>query len=205
MLKSVKKKLLFTTKKSIITTTFLLFVLMKQAVSQNVSDSLLYSFCNVVLQEYFADTATINKQGTFTTVLIETKLNFKKLISKTEFLKFVYIDVTPCKKRNHLLKTKSTIEGRMLYSLTYKIINIDTIDVNIHEMTLYKDNLKNFHVEMSCGGTFGYIPTGKFVFDSNTKKWLFLSGKRLLEKKVQETECFLQSTIRSNAPPNSKF
>lgn len=81
------------------------------------------------------------------------------------------------------IKQKKTIR---ILRLTHKIIGIDTVDVNfgivnvtgkrkIHFNNGLKFKKADFALE--CGGTNGYVPDMRFVFDRKKNNWELIDGK----------------------------
>jgi len=81
------------------------------------------------------------------------------------------------------IKQKKTIR---VLRLTNKIIGVDTVDVNfgivnvtgkrkIHFNNGLKFKKADFALE--CGGTNGYVPDMRFVFDRKKKNWELIGGK----------------------------
>jgi hypothetical protein len=58
----------------------------------------------------------------------------------------------------------------IIYRVVHKIISTDTVDVNIGEVTVTAKRTillgKKANFAVGCGGTNGYIPTRRFVYDS---------------------------------------
>lgn len=81
------------------------------------------------------------------------------------------------------IKEKKTIR---VLRLTHKIIGIDTVDVNfgivnitgkrkIHFNNGLKFKKADFALE--CGGTNGYVPDMRFIFDQKKNNWELTDGK----------------------------
>ena len=81
------------------------------------------------------------------------------------------------------IKEKKTVK---IIRLTHKIIGIDTVDVNfgivnvtgkrrIHFNNGLKFKKADFALE--CGGTNGYVPDMRFVFDRKKNSWELIGGK----------------------------
>lgn len=72
-----------------------------------------------------------------------------------------------------------------LYRVTHKQISKDTIDINFGDLVLkvkkgifLKNGLhfREANYSLACGGTDGYIPDFRFVFDKQTKTWKIIGG-----------------------------
>ncbi|WP_282037928.1 hypothetical protein [Saccharicrinis aurantiacus] len=73
-----------------------------------------------------------------------------------------------------------------LYRITHKQISKDTIDINFGDLTLtvkkgifLKNGLhfREANYSLACGGTNGYIPDFRFVYDKKTKTWKIIDGR----------------------------
>jgi len=72
-----------------------------------------------------------------------------------------------------------------LYRVTHKQISKDTIDINFGDLALkvkkgifFKNGLhfREANYSLACGGTNGYIPDFRFVYDKQTKIWKIIGG-----------------------------
>ncbi|MDX8338829.1 hypothetical protein SLH46_06530 [Draconibacterium sp. IB214405] len=72
-----------------------------------------------------------------------------------------------------------------LYRLTHKQISKDTIDINFGDLALkvkkgifLKNGLhfREANYTLACGGTNGYIPDFRFIYDNKTKTWKLIGG-----------------------------
>lgn len=72
-----------------------------------------------------------------------------------------------------------------LYRVTHKQISNDTIDINFGDLALkvkkgifFKNGLhfREADYSLACGGTNGYIPDFRFVYDNQTKTWKIFGG-----------------------------
>ena len=73
-----------------------------------------------------------------------------------------------------------------LYRVTHKQISNDTIDINFGDLELevkkgifFKNGLhfKELNYSLVCGGTNGYIPDFRFIYDKQTKSWRITGGR----------------------------
>jgi hypothetical protein len=73
-----------------------------------------------------------------------------------------------------------------LYRITHKQISKDTIDINFSDLTLrvkkgifLKNGLhfRESNYSLDCGGTNGYIPDFRFVYDTKNSTWKIIGGK----------------------------
>lgn len=90
----------------------------------------------------------------------------------------VFPDFYGFRKRKNRKLTKEKI-----YRVKVDTIAVDTIDVNMIgcEVTIER---KTTNIAVDCGGTMGYIPDGRFVYDAATKQWHYSFYRELLEEKV---------------------
>ncbi|APY06814.1 hypothetical protein BWZ20_00225 [Winogradskyella sp. J14-2] len=81
------------------------------------------------------------------------------------------------------IKQKKTIR---ILRLTHKIIGIDTVDVNFGIVNVtgkrkihFNNGLKFKKADfaLDCGGTNGYVPDMRFVFDRKKNNWELIDGK----------------------------
>ena len=82
-----------------------------------------------------------------------------------------------------LLKKKNRkLTKEKIYRVKVDTIAADTIDVLIIgcEVTIKR---KNTNIAVDCGGTMGYIPTGRLVYDAASKQWHYFFFRELLEEK----------------------
>jgi hypothetical protein len=93
-----------------------------------------------------------------------------KFLSSDELFDYAY-------KRGKTLK---------LYRVTHKQISNDTIDINFGDLALevkkgifFKNGLhfREANYSIECGGTSGYIPDFRFVYDKQTKTWRIIGGR----------------------------
>lgn len=89
----------------------------------------------------------------------------------------VFPDFYSLRKRKNRKLTKEKI-----YRVKVDTIAADTIDVLIIgcEVTIAR---KYTNIAVDCGGTMGYIPTGRLVYDAASKQWHYFFFRELLEEK----------------------
>lgn len=77
-----------------------------------------------------------------------------------------------------------------VYRCTHKIISPDTIDINIAPVSyeakrgIYFNHgiyFKKVEIQVSCGGTEGYVPDFRYVYNRQEKVWENISGKSKLK------------------------
>lgn len=73
-----------------------------------------------------------------------------------------------------------------LYRITHKQISKDTIDISFSDLSLtvkkglfFKNGLhfREANYSLSCGGTEGYVPDFRFVYDKTNKTWIIIGGR----------------------------
>lgn len=136
--------------------------------SKDVSSSELDSMCvkTIQAQMFFLQGTTFYVEINETTKRLENIGELNYLIFKTS---------------DELIKESLKLKRKLdVLRITNKIISTDTIDVNIGYLDLrtkrglFFDHGLRFvkaNFILKCGGTNGYTPTGRFVFDDNTEKW----------------------------------
>lgn len=97
---------------------------------------------------------------------------------KNNFKHSVYVFFTSDELFDYAYKHGKTLR---LYKITHKQISKDTIDINFNSLTLivkkgifFKNGLhfKELNYSLDCGGTNGYIPDFRFVYDKINKSWI---------------------------------
>ncbi len=78
------------------------------------------------------------------------------------------------------LKTRKNLD---VIRVSHKLISSDTIDINISYLDVKARRALHFYkglrfikadFKVACGGTNGYVPTCRFVFDKTDEKWIKL-------------------------------
>ncbi|MFP5471800.1 MAG: hypothetical protein ACLGGV_09410 [Bacteroidia bacterium] len=78
------------------------------------------------------------------------------------------------------LKTRKNLD---VIRVTHKLISNDTVDINISHLDVKARRALHFNnglrfvkadFKLACGGTNGYVPTCRFVFDLTDEKWIKL-------------------------------
>ena len=152
---------------------------------QNLNDSLLATFYNKTLTYYFSDSITHPDQKKFGCLLIKTDFQTTRLIKSRGPNKFKYFNdstqenkviVWPYRRNN----------GRSIYWINHKLFGTDTLDVNIGGWTLERAKRKMLYFAAWDGGTMGYIPDGRFIFDKTSGSWLFTTYEEIVAQKNEE-------------------
>lgn len=147
---------------------------------QKYSQTLIDSFCNVTIDYYYTDFAkpfdSIEAQTYKPTDPYILKSDLTRNL-KTKFKNFTVRYVTQQQAIDEFVKTEhrtGSLEKIFVTQLE------DTINIDIGGWTVQVAKVKykngkaipvhsNFGV--SCGGTLGYIPTCRFVFNTTTNNW----------------------------------
>jgi hypothetical protein len=162
-----------------------LIILPTISFGQNLNDSLLVTFYNKTLTYYFSDSIPHPDQKKFACLLVKTDFQTARLIKSIGPNKFKYVNdnthqnkvlVWPYRRNN----------GRSLYWINHKLIGNDTLDVNIGGWTLEQVRRKKMNIAAWCGGTMGYIPTGRFIYNKVTGIWLFTTSSEIIAQKKEE-------------------
>ncbi len=149
---------------------------------QNINDSLLSTFYNKTISLYFADSTFNNHHSEFETILIQTDFDTSRLVKYLDKNKFTYFD-SNTDKHSILEKPFKKNNGRNIYCINHNVLHNDTIDVNIGGWTLSNVTKKTMSLGAWCGGTMGYIPNGRFIFDNFSKYWIFVSRQEIINHK----------------------
>ena len=151
-------------------------------IGQTINDSILTSFYNKLLFEYFSDSTNINSNRKFKYALILTDFDKAKLTSSISSIKIKYLN-RDANLEKELDKPFKNNNLRNLYSIEHKVIAIDTIDI-ILSSALIEISKKKILLSMWCGGTMGYIPEGRFVFSHSKNSWLYINKKTLIDEQL---------------------
>ena len=83
-------------------------------------------------------------------------------------------------KYRKLLKEK-------VYRIGINIIAPDTIDINLISWDI-KFKWGKAAIGVECGGTMGYIPDGRFIFNATSRKWDYYSYDYIYSEKIKKYE-----------------
>jgi hypothetical protein len=153
---------------------------------------------NQTLCSFFEDSIIIHEQGEFKDVLIEIDFNINCLLKETKYLKFKYVSLDKENEYKKHIKTLKNRQYRMIYFLKYTFLSIDTIDITISSSNIYKGGEKGYEIAVSCRGTIGYIPQGRFIYDKKRDEWDFILGKTILNEKAEEIDEYYKKIIEDN-------
>jgi len=102
---------------------------------------------------------------------------------KSNFSQSVYRFLSSDELFDYTYKNGKTIR---LYRMTHNLISNDTIDINFSSLTLkvkkgifIKNGLhfRYANYSIDCGGTNGYIPDFRFVYNKLTDSWQIVGGR----------------------------
>jgi hypothetical protein len=154
--------------------------------SQKITDSLLVVFYNETFKDYFAKQQTwyplakefyILKDSTMPENVITNYTNFKLyLIEKYQ--------AYPLIKKGEMSK---------LYSAVTNHISMDTIDIVINIWTVYckreikknegkRRKIENYYFGVHCRGTMGYVPEGRFIYDTELNEWKSIPESDIIDE-----------------------
>jgi hypothetical protein len=175
-------------------------------IGQTWPDSLLIHLCERTLYDSFQanqnDTTSpwplgINKQ-----VLILQDSLSRQL--QREYSAFTIKPVTQAEAIKLIEKRKN--KRGELFKINTKAIGQDTIDVNFGSWIVEIRNIfklrkgrivkKEVYFLASCGGTMGYIPTARYIFDSKTRHWRHVSYQEIVAQKMEQRSQMLRERKR---------
>jgi hypothetical protein len=164
---------------------FSLFLLISfHSFGQNVSDSLLATFYNTTLSISF-----LNENKLDNRILIKTEFDKNLLIQQNKVNQFIFFD----EKMSYYSILKRPFKknaGKIIYWINHEFFGSDTVDINIGSRVIKSISRKKIAFAGNCGGTMGYIPDTRFIFDKKTKKWNLTTGKEIEEQKRAELRKF---------------
>lgn len=73
-----------------------------------------------------------------------------------------------------------------IYRIVINTIAPDTIDINLIVFSSIKFKWGKVYGEIECGGTMGYIPDGRFIFNATSKQWEYYTYEYIYNKKEKE-------------------
>lgn len=75
-----------------------------------------------------------------------------------------------------------------IYRIVINTIAPDTIDINLIVFSSIKFKWGKVYGEIECGGTMGYIPDGRFIFNATSRKWDYYSYDYIYSEKIKKYE-----------------
>lgn len=166
---------------------FCLFVLLSElSLGQELTDAQLLTFYETTLQNFFS------KQSLHRDTILILPDGLPKNLRR-EYDGFFLAVVTESQAIQIIKKRKP--QSGSLYILKKQQLSPDTLDFNISGwgvsiercFKFYKGHLitRNIHFVASCGGTLGYIPTARFVFDNRQQTWVYYPNDQLVKQRLE--------------------
>jgi hypothetical protein len=169
----------------------LLIVSCCDLLSQDLTETRLDSFYIQTINDYFDYRDSINgKSKNYFVLKDSVPVRIIDLFSNSNIYFISYSEAYP------LIKADSI---SALYWIREKYLSQDTLDISIGGWTVDFERVlrlkkidgklrlirKNFNFSAWCGGTLGYIPLGRLVYNSKSSSWLYISEKTITEEKTQ--------------------
>ena len=152
---------------------------------QHLNDSLLATFYNKTLSYYFSDSTNNYDQNVFSSILLKTEFDSSKLVKYIGPKKLTYFN-SNSSEYSVLDRPLKKNKGRRIFSITHKFFGQDTVDIDIGGWILEEVSRKKLNLAAWCGGTIGYIPTGRFVYNRTSGNWLFITSKEIIVQKKEQ-------------------
>ena len=161
---------------------------------QKYPQTLVDSFCNETILYYYTDFAKpldsieANTYKPRDPYILKSELTTNL---KAQFNDFTVRYVTQQQALEEIAATKDKTGALDKISVTqlHDTINVDISGWTIQVTKVKRKNGKNIPVHSnflaSCGGTLGYIPTCRFVYNRSTKKWTRYTWQQTVDAIVQ--------------------
>ena len=174
-------------KSTVISCIILLLILSSPRISWGLgpSDSLLATFYNQTLTSYFSDTTRHKDQSKYGSILMQTDLDTSKLVKTIGKFKLQFYRSTTS-EYEVLQEPYENNQGRSIYVISHQSLGKDTIDINIGGWTLEKINKSEIELALWCGGTMGYLPAARFIYNSENESWTYFGFHKLIEARIKE-------------------
>jgi hypothetical protein len=157
--------------------------------SQTISDELIIGFFNKTFSNYFEQRDSIYKDFYILKDSVPEKIQVTYQDFKLHLID--YSQAYPLIKKH---KISSLFWARM------RIISPDTIDIIVGGWTVNFERvlriqkvdgkrklvLRNYNFVAWDGGTIGYIPESRFIFNPDSKVWIYLTTKQLIKKRLYD-------------------
>ena len=139
------------------------------------------NFLERTIQYYYTST---NSSHNFKSAFLILKDSLPNNL-KTKYSSFKVAYVTKSEAIKQISRTKDKVGN--LDWISTKWLSQDTCDILIGSwsITVEKNNV-NFGA--ACGGTFGYIPTSRFIYNSLTKQWSQITSSEIIKERLKERE-----------------
>jgi hypothetical protein len=161
---------------------------------QKYSQMLVDSFCNVTIDYYYTDFAKPLDSIEALTYKPRSAYILKSDFTgnlKTKFKDFTVHYVTQQQAIDEFVKTedRSGSLEKIFVTQLYDTINIDIGGwaVRVTKVKYINGKVIPVHANFaaSCGGTLGYIPTCRFVYDRTTNSWTRYTRQQTAEEKIK--------------------
>ena len=147
---------------------------------QSISDSVLAAFYNKVLENSFENGISCGNSTTFV-YLIKTDFDTAKLVKQVGWLRLRFYK-DDASLRGLLLRPWKRNKGRVIYRMSNTIYNTDSVDIDLTGVEIVSVTRRNISLSVPCGGTLGYIPSARFVFNKETKAWKYSSSEEIADR-----------------------
>jgi|GEM_PF-2601038 hypothetical protein len=147
---------------------------------QNINDSLLATFYNQVLVNSFDNGVNCGNRKTYE-YLIKTDFDTARLIKRVGWVRLHFYK-EESSLRGLLLRPWRRNKGRVIYRMSNTIYNTDSVDIDLTGVEIVSVTRRNISLSVSCGGTLGYIPSARFIFNKETKAWKYSSSEEIADK-----------------------
>ena len=154
------------------------------SLGQNLSDSLFATFYNKTLTYYYSDTTTYEDQIKFGCILYQTDFDTTKLLRTVGRNTFKFF-TSKTNKHSLLNKPLKNNIDRRIYWIKHQTFGQDTVDITIGAWTITHVDKKHLSINVWCGGTMGYLPNARFIFNKLTNAWLFSAPRQQAIKQEQ--------------------
>ncbi|MEI6815009.1 MAG: hypothetical protein WCL14_00255 [Bacteroidota bacterium] len=156
-------------------------------IGQPINDSLMTTFFNKTLVEYFSDTVPKIDQIKYGCLLLQTDWDTTKLLKSVGVNHFKYFEIFN-QVGNFLVKPIKKNKGRLIYHISFGYYARDTLDINI-----YYSIIEGFIKQLIDSGDIrdgklGYIPTARFIYDNEKGIWIYHSFQESLNKRLSEID-----------------
>jgi hypothetical protein len=150
---------------------------------QSISDSVLATFYNKVLENSFENGISCGNRTTFV-YLIKTDFDTAKLVKQVGWLRLRFYK-DDASLRGLLLRPWKRNKGRNIYKISHIAYSSDSVDINMASWLIVSVTKRNMALGMSCDGTLGYIPDARFVYNKETKIWKYISAQELIDQMLR--------------------
>jgi hypothetical protein len=158
--------------------------------SQNIAETRLDSFYIQTINDYFNRDSINGKSKDYFVLKDSIPASIIEYFSHSSIHFIGYSEAYP------LIKADSITA---LYWIRKKCISQDTTDISIGGWTVDFERVlklkkingklrlitKNYNFSAWCGGTLGYIPQGRLIYNAQSSSWQYISEKTIIEEKTQ--------------------